>query len=374
MSEYQYYEFLAIDEPLSEKAREEIGSWSSRTTPTATRAVFTYSYSDFPKSPLEVVEKYFDAMLYMANWGSKRLIFRLPLDVVDLDEMLAYCVPDGLTMMATDEHLLIDISSYDEEGGDYWLEDEGAFPSIISLRNDLLNGDYRMLYLAWLYSIQMDDYDLGDYFDESEPPVPANLDKLSGSLKNFVDFFEIDRDLIATAAAGSSKKTLPNLDIDIAVRNLPEEERIEFLIDLAAGQKNVNIRLLKRLRELSNATIKPEEPQNRRTIGELLKSAEKLSEERKKQEELKSAAKRKQRLDFLANQESDLWEEAIVLIEKKNTRSYHEAIRILKQLREVAEYLGRVEQFQARVNQLYETYSRLSAFKSYLAEAGLKEI
>ncbi|MFM6321848.1 MAG: hypothetical protein ACKPGT_21645 [Microcystis sp.] len=42
MSEYQYYEFQAIDRPLTQEERAAIGELSSRVKPTATSASFTY--------------------------------------------------------------------------------------------------------------------------------------------------------------------------------------------------------------------------------------------------------------------------------------------------------------------------------------------
>lgn len=68
MSEYQYYEFQAIDRPLSDKEQTEVDSYSSRAEVTPTRAVFTYSYGDFRGDPQKVLQKYFDAMLYMTSW------------------------------------------------------------------------------------------------------------------------------------------------------------------------------------------------------------------------------------------------------------------------------------------------------------------
>jgi len=44
MSEYQYYEFQAIDRHLTQEERAAIGELSSRVKPTATSASFTYSY------------------------------------------------------------------------------------------------------------------------------------------------------------------------------------------------------------------------------------------------------------------------------------------------------------------------------------------
>ncbi len=90
--EYQYYEFQAIDRHLTKAEQEYVQSLSSRVRPTATRAVFTYSYADFPGRPLSVLEKCFDAMLYMANWGSYQLAFRFPKSAVNIQVLESYCV------------------------------------------------------------------------------------------------------------------------------------------------------------------------------------------------------------------------------------------------------------------------------------------
>ena len=83
MSGYQYYEFQAIDRPLTAGERKEVSSWSSRTEATATQATFVYHYGDFPEDQREVVEKYFEAMLYVSNWGTRQLLFRFPRAIVD---------------------------------------------------------------------------------------------------------------------------------------------------------------------------------------------------------------------------------------------------------------------------------------------------
>jgi hypothetical protein len=47
MSEYQYYEFLAIDRPLTETQKSKISALSSRAHITSHMASFVYSYGDF---------------------------------------------------------------------------------------------------------------------------------------------------------------------------------------------------------------------------------------------------------------------------------------------------------------------------------------
>jgi hypothetical protein len=78
MSEYQYYEFQAIDKRLTDKDKQEIKKLSSRVQPTDTTASFEYSYGDFRGDPYKVLLTYFDAMLYVANWGTHQLMFRFP--------------------------------------------------------------------------------------------------------------------------------------------------------------------------------------------------------------------------------------------------------------------------------------------------------
>jgi len=90
MSEYQYYEFQAIDRPLTEEEQDEICQLSSRVEPTSTQATFVYHYSSFRHDPKKVLANYFDIMLYMANWGSKRMMFRFPQSLVDLDQLEQY--------------------------------------------------------------------------------------------------------------------------------------------------------------------------------------------------------------------------------------------------------------------------------------------
>jgi len=59
-------------------------------------------------------------------------------------------------------------------------------------------GDYRCLYLGWLKSNDHKE----DDDERLEPTVPSGLGTLPKSLEQFVEFFDIDPDLIAVAAEG----------------------------------------------------------------------------------------------------------------------------------------------------------------------------
>jgi len=70
MSEYQYYEFQAIDRPLTKDEMGKLRACSSRATITSTSFVNEYNWGDLKADPVKWMEKYFDAYLYVANWGT----------------------------------------------------------------------------------------------------------------------------------------------------------------------------------------------------------------------------------------------------------------------------------------------------------------
>jgi len=372
MSEYQYYEFQAIDRPLSEKEQAEVGSYSSRAEVTPTRAMFTYNYSDFPGDPRKILQKYFDAMLYLTNWGSKQLTFRLPRALVDTKTLAAYCYPDLISTSLTKEHIILDIYFHDEEGGS-WVEGEGWLSSLATLRRDILLGDYRALYLTWLKAISIEE-GREEHEDLPEPPLPAGLKKLSAPLKSFVEFFEIDENLIAVAAEASARnKDAVALDAEQQIAKLSEQERLAFLVKFAQGDPQASVQLLKRLKELT-----PEQRERsassstpRRKAAELLTAAAARFDQRKKLENQKTERARAKQLNAMAQQEPEMWKQVFDLIRTKQIKSYDQAVKLLTELRELAQHFGRLEEYESRLGQIQQEFSNLPGLKFRLREAGL---
>jgi hypothetical protein len=120
MSEYQYYEFLALDRPLTAAEQEKVREYSSRARITATSFVNEYHWGDFRGDPAQLIRDYYDAHLYLANWGTHRIMLRLPRTVLDVDAVREYCVEDLVTITDTGEHVIIDLLSEDEPE---WEED-----------------------------------------------------------------------------------------------------------------------------------------------------------------------------------------------------------------------------------------------------------
>src|SRR5579863_9754776 len=231
MSEYQYYEFLALDRPLTDTQRAELRSISSRAEITATRFVNEYEWGDLKGDPQKMVERYFDAFLYLANWGTRRLMLRLPRGVLDAETAQQYCDTDTASVIETDSHLILSLYVGQEEPDDYWEEPGGQLAAMVQARSELAAGDLRLLYLAWLLALQSDEVD-----DEAtEPPVPAGLGDLSASLQAIADFLKIDEDLIAVAAAMSLSVEEP-AGLAEWIASLPTEEKDELLTRTAAGE------------------------------------------------------------------------------------------------------------------------------------------
>ena len=66
MSEYQYYEFQAIDRPPTREEMDELRVLSTRAEITATSFTNTYNWGDFKGDPDALMRDYFDAFLYVA--------------------------------------------------------------------------------------------------------------------------------------------------------------------------------------------------------------------------------------------------------------------------------------------------------------------
>lgn len=111
MSEYQYYEFRAIDRPLDERQMRELRSLSSRAEITPTSFVNVYNWGDFKGSPDKLMAKYFDAFLYMANWGTRQLMLRLPQRLLDRETALAYCVGDCAAVRVAGDSVILSFQS-----------------------------------------------------------------------------------------------------------------------------------------------------------------------------------------------------------------------------------------------------------------------
>ena len=373
MSEYQYYEFLALDRPLTEKQRSELRSISTRAEITATRFVNEYQWGDLKGDPRTMVERYFDAFLYLANWGTRRLMFRLPREMLDSETAGQYCCSDTASLIETGSHLILSLY-VDREPDDYWEEPGGQLAAMVQARSELAAGDLRLLYLAWLLALQSDEVD----DEDTEPPVPAGLGNLSASLQAVVDFFGIDEDLIAVAAASSPSTQEPE-GMTGWIASLPAEEKDALLARVAAGEgAQVQALLLRRSRVASG----PPPAAPARTTAELWQAAgdrkakrAKAAEQRRREAEARRAAAQAaaytKHLDQLAPQTEAAWEKAAELIETRRPSDYDLAASLLRDLQALADRQEDSAAFRKRFGELRSQHQRKPSLLDRFDQVGL---
>ena len=380
MSEYQYYEFQAIDRPLEKADHEALRKLSSRARITSTGFTNHYNWGDFHGNPRKMMERWFDLHLYLANWGTRRLMIRIPKRLLDrsrLKEFVREVDEVELLESGDGENLIVDIRfdsessghDYSDEGGEGWLE------SLAPLRNDVLSGDLRLFYLLWLTAV-----DRNSLSDEGKEPLPG-IAPLSAPLKSFAEFFQIAPDLVRAAAespgnadgsgsfAAASRK---------AIESIPDDEKAALLLRLVNGDPHVAAEVRNRIR-VAWDTAEGQAQVKRRTVAEIrrrtsaVREAHEAAEARpRKAERLLEAREaeraRRQRLDFVRRHGAKVWDYVESDIERKNASSYDRAARLLADLQALAEETGAAGAFAKRVQSIRERHRTKQAFIRRLRE------
>jgi len=107
MSEYQYYEFRALDRPLTSREMASLRAISSRAGITPGSFCVTYNCADFRGDPETLMGKYFDTFVYVANWGTREFMLRLPEKLPAQSGHAPFCTGSSLRGGIRREHLVL---------------------------------------------------------------------------------------------------------------------------------------------------------------------------------------------------------------------------------------------------------------------------
>ncbi len=366
MSEYQYFEWQAHDRPLTPIEMAAVNGLSSHMNVSRTRAHVDYSWGNFKHDEIHVLTSFFDAFLYASNWGTSRLAFRFPAALLDEAALRPYLWEGIIDLTPIENSLVLEITYNDEEGGD-WIDEEGTLSMLAPLRADLLAGDYRCLYLAWLMATALEGDD-----EQLEPPVPPGLGELNPQLTAFVDFFALDSQLVQAAASASEPLTpAPEPEAELLIERMSRHECNEWLQRLASDEPLLSLKLNRRLREYSGSPAKTEATAPSRTTRELEAAAKELLKAEKERKRAEAAAKHKKELEDFAPQASHAWDQINVLMEKKSGRAYDEATALLVRLREVAVLQNDMAGFTERFAGVQAQYGGRRTFMDRLRAAKL---
>ncbi|MGM0536563.1 MAG: hypothetical protein ACQER5_10880 [Pseudomonadota bacterium] len=347
---------------------------SSRARITSTSFTNHYEWGNLKADPSRLLQRYFDLHVYVAIWGSKRLLIRLPTTALSLTDLDAFQLDecDLLEVGETPEGWLIDIDAEgDEEAAwDEFDDGSGWMGALAGLRHELLSGDMRLFYLCWLWAVQ-----LGYIHEETLEPL-SGIGPMTPSQQALAEFMALDPMLVEVAAE-SSEKAPAGSEVEGFLAHLPLQEKDALLRRLLEGDGSVTAELQRRFRQHGQADQPP-----RRSVAELKVQAN-ASHERHRQAYLAETARREaeqaaaeekqrqERVTQVARLGERAWQEALSQIGRRQPKGYEMAAGLLADLRELAVERGEQAVFEDRLDRIVAEHHRKGRFLEQLQHFGL---
>ena len=365
MSEYQRYEFMTSDRLLTRGQLAEVNRLSSHIEATSSHALIEYDWGNFKHDPIEVLHSYFDGFLYWANWGAPQLAFRFPRGVLPTDLLVGYGLADFATFNRYPDCAIVSIHFVDLEGPDDWVEYE--LGSLMPIRDELMDGDTRALYIVWLaaQSLKSTSHRKTGHAI-SAPPVPSAFGALTAAQQALAELLQVPQEML-TAAARHSARSQPRssggnvAEITTWIELLPSERRIDYLVRLAHNEPGLSRLFIRELRALGPASLVP--PTGERVDYEaLLAESYAIREQMEREEREREEQTRQKRLWYIHDHQEEYWRDATQAVERGSGHGYDEATRFLVDLRMVAEQFDEAPQFQERFRSWVEPHLHRPAF------------
>ncbi len=373
MSEYQRYEFMTSDRPLTGVQLDAVNALSSHIEASSTHALIEYQWGNFKHDPIDVLHKFFDGFLYWANWGAPELAFRFPHGILPVDLIDGYDLDDFVTFTQHPDYDILDIHFGEMEGPDEWIEYE--LGSLISIRDELMEGDLRALYIVWLASQHM----LGDYDEDEEeeydeeisvPPVPPALGTLTAAQQALAELLRVPQELlVATGRHSNAAVSSTGDDIAAWVKLLPPEHRDGYLVRLAHNEPGLSRRLVKELRELGQDKTTATPPAGEHvTYATLLAESKAIKAQLEREKREQEQAARQRHLQDIHDHQDDYWHQVDLAVMRSSGTGYDEAVRLLIELRGAADQFKETQEFQERFRAWVWPHLRRPAFVKRLRD------
>ncbi len=366
MSEYQRYEFMTIDRPLTRMQLDAVNALSSHIEASATHAIIEYHWGDFKHDPINVLHEYFDGFLYWANWGSPELALRFPHGILPVDLIDGYDLDDFVTFTRYPDYDILDIHFGEMEGPDEWIEYE--LGSLIAIRDELMEDDRRALYIVWLASQRMgggyDEEEDDEISEISVPPVPPAFGMLTAAQQALAELLQMPEELLL-AAAQHSKAVMSSTEDDVAawVKLLPPGRQYEYLVRLAHNEPGLSRLLVKELRELSqNKTRVAHSTGERVSYDVLLAESKAIKARLEREKREREQVERLRHLQDIHDHQEDYWHQVDQAVVRGTGPGYDEAVRVLIELRGAANQFNETQEFQDHFRAWVRPHLRRPAF------------
>lgn len=389
MSEYEYVVFRAVDAPLSDKQLEFALRQSTRAQVSRWSFSVEYHYSSFRGDVDGLLRKGYDVYLQYTNYGSREIKLRLPRGMPFAKRVWSKYVDGERLDWKSDSKGsggILTLSPFFEAGElDEEWETEECLDAAINVREHLMSGDLRALYLLWLCAANGDG-DGNDAEEIIEPPVPHGIAESATYGGELLTFFGLDPLLLAAAGQGVSAAPADDSQHHAArwVNAQGEQPAKEMLLRLLIGDTaGVKADLLAKIRD-SQTPVGWPTSDKRRSLNELwqktaaLQDKEDVKQARKaqtkaKRETAKAERKRAGRMKNLRKNLDKWLRESERLVKAGGRHNYKEAADILHELREAVGGDEGDKIARRRAASLMKMHPTLSYLKGALRKRGLLE-
>ncbi len=367
MSEYQRYEFMTSDRPLTRAQLDAVNDLSSHIEASSTHALIEYHWGDFKHDPIKVLHEFFDGFLYWANWGAPQLALRFPHGILPIDLLAGYDLDDFVTFIKYPDYDILDIHFGEMEGPGEWIEYE--LGSLIAIRDELMDGDLRSLYIVWLAGqIMIEGYDEDEDEEEdweiSVPPVPPTFGTLTAAQQALAELLRVPQELlVATARHSSAAMSSTSDDVAAWVKLLPPARQHEYLVRLARNEPGLSRLLVKELRELSQDKTRATPSTGEHvTYATLLAESKAIKAQLEREMRKQEQEARQRHLQDIHDHQDDYWHQIDLAVMRGSGTGYDEAVRLLIELREVTGHFKEAQEFQERFRDWVRPHLRRPSF------------
>jgi hypothetical protein len=385
MSEHQIVKFRAIDRPLSDKQLKFMERQSSRAEFTRWEFGVDYHYSSFRGDVDGMLRNGYDIFLMYSNYGCCEIRMRLPHGLPFPNNVWSrYLNSDWLNWSAdkVGNAGILKLAPYLEVGADEIWEFDEFLDATAKLREMLIAGDLRVLYVLWLCGAMSSSDDVEEGM---EPPVPHGLATLPRQIVELLAFFDADPLLVKAASLGVPAFKAPGSQVDSAnawLTTLTDSGRAEIIHRLLAEDPiALKAELLSEIRDCQPAVNWPVE-QPSRTIAQLLQVCEQLRQKEEEKQKRQAVAKAKREADKAEKQRQarmtemkaapESWlTKASKLVELRGTDNYREAASILADLRDALGGVRGTKIARAHAAYLAKQHPTLNVLKSSLRKQQL---
>ena len=245
MNEYQFFDFLAVDQRLDRQAKGTLRSISTRANVSSVRFTNEYEWGELKADPLDLMKRWFDLHYYFIGSGECALMMRLPKKLIDLNR-LSECLAesDKAELVDAGDSVILDIFVEDgsPESGRWEDDCRAHLDRLAPLRGALLSGDFRLPYLLWLDSVSKGKFD-----DDRIEPM-AGITSLTEELEWFIKLFGINTAVVAAALVKPKgfTKEIRISELRTIVASISSREKDALLLRLLEDDPHVGMELRKR--------------------------------------------------------------------------------------------------------------------------------